>query len=598
MKRKCCMKVAILYLMAILMTGYNITAYATEVQETPVPTEAPKPQESEGEVVPEETPEPTTEEGNEQTPEETPEPTTEEDNEQTPEGTPEEPPTPATGNTEEQQPEDNGGQKEEVSPTPTADTRVTPSISPTPTADTEETEGEEELLSADGSFYYLKGTMRESGNCFVSDVVIYPTGKDGFTYIRQGEEGEFEELLVIDEDAIDRVITVQFYDGDRMTKPLELTYSRDVKQPYIEKVWGEKETLAENVILLATPQLYVIADDEEVWSEDGNKISGSGIETIYCRYDGIEEYYEPEDGVAVITLPESFYGTVEIWCKDKAGNESEVYSAVYLTDVTKPQINVNTRLTMPELEHDELLVEITDPGDINAGIEHVEYTLNGELYTPELTVSTKEIAGQEEVTDEETEEEEIYGDEPVVITVSSFVLQVTEETSELMVSVTDCAGNLQQCSYMITKEPEPETYRIQLPDELFLTIDPYQLMGEEQIISEGNYIKNLNEFPVTIKISAFEYTVKKSNFPEGMIPCELNLYITEEEPISLQEGVSKDVIAFVLEPQEQRDIRFYGSLASGTEHLWRAGDISIKFVCVFEAPRDLIVEKVIEEAVE
>lgn len=603
MKGKRYIKIGILYLMAILMAGYSITAYATEMQGTPIPTENPQPQETE--VTPEETPEPITEEDDEQTPEETPAPTAEAEEELASEETA----TPTAETTEEKQSEGDGEQTEEASPAPTADIQATPSSSSTPTADIENgtetgSEEEEELLSADGSFYYLQGTMREGGNCFVSDIVIYPTGKDGFTYIRQGEEGEFEESLVIHEDAIDGVITVQFYDGGRMTEPIELTYSRDTKAPCIEAVSSEKKVLAENVILLATPQLYVYAEDEEVWSEDGDKISGSGIDVVYCRYDGIENCYEPEGDKAVITLPDSFYGTVEIWCKDKAGNESEVYSAVYLTDVTKPQVNVSTRLTVPELAYDELLIEITDPGNINTGIQSVEYTLNGEQYTPEITVSSKEIVKQEEPTDEEVEEaekaeaEETDGDEPVVVTISSFRLQITEETSELMLSVRDYAGNLQQCSYLITKEPEPEAYQIQMPNQLFLTIDPYQLMGEEQIVSEGNYIKNLNEFPVTIKISAFEYTVKKDNFPEEVTPCELNLCVTDEEPVKLNEGVSNDVLEFKLEPQEQRDIRFYGSLKTGTEHLWRAGDINIKFVCVFEKQRDLIVEKVIEKAVE
>ena len=43
----------------------------------------------------------------------------------------------------------------------------------------------EELIVADGSYYYLQGTLQDGGNCFVSDIMIYPTGINGFVFIRQ-----------------------------------------------------------------------------------------------------------------------------------------------------------------------------------------------------------------------------------------------------------------------------------------------------------------------------------------------------------------------------------------------------------------------------
>ena len=452
----------------------------------------------------------------------------------------------------------------------------------TETGDKVSEEGTEEPIIADGSFYYLQGTVQNGGHCFVSDITIYPTGVDGFIYIRQGEEEEFAESIVISQDAINGVISLQFSDGSRMTESMELTYSKDTQIPLITEVLSEKETLIENVILLTTPELCVYAQDVEEVSEDGNRISGSGIEAVYCKYDGTENRYELEDGKAVISLPDSFYGDVEIWCNDYAGNSSQTYNAAYLTDVTKPQVTISTNVTKTELTHDEILVEIMDAGEHSTGIQSVVCSLNEAVSEPELTITPKEVTVNEE------------GQEIESAVVYSFVLQITDEISNLSLQVTDCAGNMEECSYTITKEAKPEAYQMEVPKRLDMIIDPFRLMGEEQIVSEGNIVKNLNDFPVKISITQFEYTLNRENFADGIVPCELKLSIEGNNSIAIEEGITEKITEFVLEPQEQRDIRFGGSIANGTESLWRAGDISIKFVCEFEKVRNLIVEKINE----
>ena len=444
---------------------------------------------------------------------------------------------------------------------------------------TESEENVEESVIPDGSFYYLQGTVQNGGNCFISDITIYPTGVDGFCYIKKSEEEKFSECIVISQDAENGVISVQFSDGERVTEPMELTYSKDTQCPLLEEVSSEKETVIENVILLTTPVLYVNARDIEEVSEDGNRISGSGIEAVYCKYDGAEYRYELEEGMATVTLPESFYGNVEIWCKDYAGNGSQVYSAVYLTDVTKPQVNISTNAVNTELMNDEILVEIMDAGVFETGITSVLCTLNGAELEPELTVTPQEVTINEE------------GQEVESATIYSFVLQITEETSDLSLQVTDGAGNVETCSYRITKEAKPEAYQMELPNHLDIVLDPFQLMSDKQIISEGNIVKNLNDFPVKISIVQFEYVLNRGNFAEYEQPCELRLSLEGMEPVIIEEGTTEKVAEFILEPQEQMDICFDGSIALGSENLWRAGDISVKFVCEFEKVRNLIVEK-------
>jgi len=437
----------------------------------------------------------------------------------------------------------------------------------------------EELIVADGSYYYLQGTLQDGGNCFVSDIMIYPTGINGFVFIRQGEEGEFTESIVINKDAIDGVVMVQFSDGSRITEPLELIYSRDTQNPFIDEVTSQKQTVIENVILLTTPELYVYAQDKKEMSEDGNRLSGSGVKTVYCKYDGEERNYELEDGMAVVSLPEFFYGDVEIWCKDFAGNYSQMYTATYLTDVTKPQVNISTSAMNENLAHDEILVEIMDAGVFATGIQSVCCTLNEVESEPELIVSPKEVTLNE------------GGQEIESATVYSFVLQIIEDNSNLSLRVTDYAGNVGECSYTITKEAEPEIYQMEIPNRLDLLIDPFQLLGEEQIISEGNIVKNLNDFPVKIRITQFEYIVNRERFPDITSPCKLEMNIEGSESVVLTEGITEKVAEFILQPQEYKDICFCGSIAGGTENLWCAGDIRIKFVCEFEKVRNLLVSK-------
>jgi len=127
---------------------------------------------------------------------------------------------------------------------------------------------------------------------------------------------------------------------------------------------------------------------------------------------------------------------------------------------------------------------------------------------------------------------------------------------------------------------------------LGILLDPFQLMSDKQIVSEGNIVKNLNDFPVKVSIVQFEYTLNREKFTAYAPPCELRMNLKEIDTfIIIEEGTTEKIAEIILEPQEQIDICFSGSIALGSENLWRAGDISVKFVCEFEKVRNLIIEK-------
>ena len=85
----------------------------------------------------------------------------------------------------------------------------------------------EDSIEADSSFYYIQGNMKENGTCFSGDIVVIPTGIEGYDYVRLGTEGEFSESVTIQEDAINKTVLLQFFNGELVTKTTEFIYSKD-----------------------------------------------------------------------------------------------------------------------------------------------------------------------------------------------------------------------------------------------------------------------------------------------------------------------------------------------------------------------------------
>lgn len=469
----------------------------------------------------------------------------------------------------------------------------------------------EDSIEADSSFYYIQGNMKENGTCFSGDIVVIPTGIEGYDYVRLGTEGEFSESVTIQEDAINKTVLLQFFNGELVTKTTEFIYSKDTIVPTIINVEGEDEKATEYYTLLASPLLKVeVADgfyikEGDIASQQSHM--GSGVDAVYVKYSGTEYCYEVEDNYASFSLPEDFSGKVEIWCVDKAGNISDIYSRIFIIDTWQPQLCIMTKKEMPSLEENEILVQMWDAGEYSLGIEEVTCFIDGVSFTPELTV-------------EEENAESLQADNATTVEdlsldfenrkVYSFRMTIEQEEQRLQIQITDYTGNTQNAVYQIKKEEITERYQMECPQEICLIVDPYLVNGQTEIYSPDYIFRNMNDFPVKFEISSLELIVKKDRFSDIKEPCKLQLNtdiednIVEEieklqplqsmEKIDLQEGIMEKLVECDLKPQEGLKLCFTGTIEDATRHLWCSGDIKLKMSYRFEQIRGLIVEEIWE----
>ena len=469
----------------------------------------------------------------------------------------------------------------------------------------------EDSIEADSSFYYIQGNMKENGECFSGDIVVIPTGIDGYDYVRLGTEGEFSQSVTIQEDAINKTVLLQFFNGELVTKTTEFIYSKDTIVPTIIHVEGEDEKATEYYTLLASPLLKVeVADgfyikEGDIASQQSHM--GSGVDAVYVKYSGTEYCYEVEDNYASFSLPEDFSGKVKIWCLDKAGNISDIYSRIFIIDTLQPQLCLMTKKEMPSLEEDEILVQMWDAGDYSLGIEEVTCFIDGVSFTPELTVeegNTESLQGDDTTTVEDfsldLENRKLY----------SFQMTMEHEEQRLQIQITDYNGNTKNALYQIKKEEITERYQMECPQEICLIVDPYLINGKTDIYSPDYIFRNMNNFPVKFEISSLEFIVKRDRFPDIKEPCKVQLNtgiednIVEEienlqplqdmKKIDLQEGIMENLVECNLKPQEGLKLCFTGTIEDATRHLWCSGDIKLKMSYRFEQVRGLIVEEIFE----
>ena len=443
----------------------------------------------------------------------------------------------------------------------------------------------EESVAADSSFYYIQGNVRDNGTCFSGDIVVIPTGKDGYDSVRLGTEGEFSQSATIREDAINKTVLLQFSNGELTTKFTEFVYSKDTIAPTVIHVAGEHEKVTDSYTFLASPLLTVEVTDGFYAEIKENSLEelhmGSGVDAVYVKYSDTEYRYEVEENYVSVPLPEDFSGKVEIWCVDKAGNTSDVYRNTYITDMTKPQMCIMTKSEIETLEEDEIQVDIWDVGQNSSGVEKVTCLLNGEEIIPELTVSEREML----------ENTSVY----------SFCMSMEEEEQELQIQVLDNAGNIEEATYWIQKEEMAERYRVEMPNEIELVVDPYEINGLTEIFSKDCVFKNLNDFPMKLTISSLEYSLT-SRFSEIEDPCELFMHAKKDDLLvgeetytkefavkEIKPGNTSDVIECELKPQESLKVSFDGSIADATRPLWQPGDLKLKMTFRMEQIRGLTV---------
>lgn len=113
--------------------------------------------------------------------------------------------------------DDDGGQKTE-----TADEGL---------VNTENESREVSQTLADDSYFVVQGKRRDGVVAFVGDVIITPTGKNGYSQVKVGEDGEFGSRVVLTKDGMNQKAILFFSNGTDVTSGVEYTYSKDVTAP-------------------------------------------------------------------------------------------------------------------------------------------------------------------------------------------------------------------------------------------------------------------------------------------------------------------------------------------------------------------------------
>lgn len=122
--------------------------------------------------------------------------------------------------------------------------------------------------------------------------------------------------------------------------------------------------------------------------------------------------------------------------------------------------------------------------------------------------------------------------------------------------------------------------KVDIPTQGLLTIDPYNLLGEGQILSPDFQIKNQSSFPVEVELSSVDYSLNTETWGTLVKDCDLYFNV-DEQRITFAPGHSENVEQFHLEQGEFLKYHFTGKLSQNTEALWKPGDIRLRMVFRF-----------------
>lgn len=442
----------------------------------------------------------------------------------------------------------------------------------TETSGKEEAEADESAVyMADAGYFTVKGSMRAGVEVFVGDIVIEPTGADGFDQVRIGEDGEFSNRITITKDAVNEKIMLYFSNGEEVTTGVEFTYSKDSVSPVLsfnEEGLGRLQGNDKTVYCTNNPELAVLCDD------NANGVQGTGIDKICYVYGDKLLYVMEQFDDKGIKIAKDFYGRILMNCSDKAGNTSEIVSKYYLVENNMPVISMaqDTFCTTPYT----LWIDVAEEGHIISGIQKVECSINGEPFAiSDLTLLEKVII------DKGIEVPSKY----------EFSVPFTEEGEyNVVVTVTDNAGNeaVKEQTITVTK---PELVSVFMPKEFTIHIDPQQLLQQEQIFSDEIMLYNNSEFDVRITVKNIELVVKDGISDTG-IKKDCNIYLVApdtKEKILLKKGKNENVYSYCL-PQnakeDQNSLMFIGDTSEGSDAMWKNSDITIHMELEFEKWKD------------
>lgn len=418
----------------------------------------------------------------------------------------------------------------------------------------------EKAVTADAGYFTVRGSMRAGAGAFVGDVIIEPTGVNGFDQIRIGEDGAFGSSVVLTENGADKKVLLYFSNGSEVTNGVEYTYSKDAAAPVLafsEEGLGRLQGNDKIIYCTKDTRLKVLPDD------DLGDAGGSGIDKICYVYGDKLLYVVDNFDEAGIEVPDNFYGRILMNCSDKAGNTSDMLSKYYLVENNAPTITIaaDALCTTPYT----LWIDVEEQGHIVSGIQKVECSINGEPY------EISDLTLLESVTiDKDVEVPSKY----------EFSVPFTEEGEyEIFVTVTDNAGNVSAKAQTINVT-KPELVSVFMPKEFVMHIDPQQLAGKEQIYSDDITLVNNSEFGVQVSIKNIELTVKDEVSDTGVRKdCDIYLVAPDTgEHILLKKGENKEVYSYCLPEGAEgaiANLTFVGNTSEGSDFMWRSSDIMI-----------------------
>ena len=449
--------------------------------------------------------------------------------------------------------DDDGGQKTE-----TADEGL---------VNTENESREVSQTLADDSYFVVQGKRRDGVEAFVGDVIITPTGKNGYSQVKVGEDGEFGSRVVLTKDGMNQKAILFFSNGTDVTSGVEYTYSKDVTAPTLA-FSGDGLTRLEgkDKIIYCTNEANIpVAPRDNIDEQEQ-----TGIDRICYIYGDKLKYLVDHFENAALQVDNRFYGRILANCSDKAGNTSDIVSKFYLVEPDAPVITMveDELCTAPYT----LWVNVTDMGSVVSGIHQISCMVNGQEY---------------DITNEDVLQQTMIDDGITVPSQYEFPVSFTEEgTYEVVVNVTDNAGNSSSMTRTL-QVTRPELVSVYMPETFTVHIDPQQLAGKEQIFSDDITLRNNSEFDVKVTIKNVKLKVNDEMSDSG-VKKDADIYLIAPDTgdrILLKKGSNKNVYSYVLPENTTGDIanlKFVGTTTKGSDSMWKDSDISIQVQLEFE----------------
>lgn len=429
-----------------------------------------------------------------------------------------------------------------------------------------EEQSTERLL--DAGCYTFSGTLNESGNYYLSDILLRPLGIDGYDLVRIGNSGKFYRSLRLTQEGTNLMIPLYFSDGRKISNEVLFGYSKDTVSPC-------QELATEGLNTLKTENNYIYCFNKDKMNFSVSDAEpGSGIANAKYEFGDRMKYVLDDFATAGIIFDQNYYGSVKLQCEDNAGNRSKTEEIYCLYENSPPQVIIDraSKCTAPY----SMWVYIEEEGEIVSGIKEILCKVN------EKEVELTDLCISEMVT--------LYPG--LTVPTKGWYQVLFEETGEYEVEFTveDNAGNItvQKQSVSVT---EPELVSVFMPEHFTIHIDPQQLTEREQIYSDDIKLVNNSQFDVRVNVDEVILNVNSSFSEEGVEKdCQIYLVAPDTgEKILLQKGANTEVYSYKLPIDivtEAENLYFCGDTTVGSDAMWEDSDISIQLKLSFEKWED------------